>query len=419
MQRAVVFGCGETAVNNRDKIHERFCVTAYSDNNSALWGQEFDGVTVIPPAQIPEDVDIVVASGLYYREIINELIQRRPAHIFAVISDEIIQYFPENRHGEGLEFQYLPCETSLTTLQFGISSICNSKCRYCIYHSEHSAYNFNRGLMTDEILEESCKQLQAIETIKTLTFIGSGETLLHPKWSDYIARVLQACPTAERYIIYTNGMLLTKENAEKLKRIPFPKLQLVLSIDGFSPDDCEYWRKGEKFSVIRENVHRAHDILGEDVDLALSGCVVLPKTIDISNADEVESFITNSHRWRKEEFPFMNCGNLLAQPFVETIPGTRIVDASVYPSLDSCRNPFNSSAIWENGDIISCPCGYVFENPQVLRIGNIMMDRLVDVFYHGEVLQHLRRELLSGRRPAICGPCDQLSGSTVRCLQRT
>lgn len=424
MEQAVVFGCGETAAVNRDKIHQRFHVTAYTDNNPALWGEEFDGVTVIPPAQIPADTAIVVASGLYYSEIISGLLQNRIEQsdiprIYAVINGKIVRYFSENRWGDKLEFQYTPSEVCLTTLQLGISSLCNSRCRYCKFYSEYSHYDFYRGLMNDEILEEICRQIRSVHTLKTLTFVGSGETLIHPKWSEYIAKILDACPTAEECAIYTNGMLLTGENVEKLKRLPFPKLRLVLSIDGLSPEDCEYWRKGEKFSVIRENVRRAYDILGRDVDFVLSGCVVLPESVNAGNAAEVENFLKSSDRWRREEFPFMDFGNLLAQPLVANIPGTRVVDASVYPKPCSCINPFHFSAVWANGEILSCPCGYLFENPKALRIGNIMKDRIVDVFYHGEVLQELRRELSEGRKPAVCGTCSQLGGSSVRCLQRT
>lgn len=54
-----------------------------------------------------------------------------------------------------------------------------------------------------------------------------------------------------------------------------------------------------------------------------------------------------------------------------------------------------------------------------LEVKHIMKDRIVDVFYHGEVLQELRRELSEGRKPAVCGTCSQLGGSSVRCLQRT
>lgn len=242
MQRAVVFGCGETAAASRETIHQRFQVIAYSDNNPALWGTEFDGAPVLPPDQIPGDAGIVVASGLYYPEILHGLLngsagRNRP--YFAVINGEIVQYFPGQAQDK-LEFQYLPGEVSLTTLQVGISSRCNSKCRYCKFYSEYSNYQFFRGLMSDEILEEVCRQISSIDTLKMLTFVGSGETLIHPKWADYTARLLKACPTVEECVIYTNGMLLTRENAEKLKRLPFPKLRLVLSIDGVSPEDCEY-----------------------------------------------------------------------------------------------------------------------------------------------------------------------------------
>lgn len=422
MNQAVIFGCGGTAVTNRDMIHKHFHVMAYTDNNSKLWGKEFDGVSIIPPSQIPADADIVVASGLYYQEIIDGLLetgQYTAQQIFIIVNEKLIQYFPEGRHGEELEFQYFPCEVSLTTLELGISGICNSKCKYCKFYSEYSDYEFYRGLMTDEIIEEICRQLPSIDTLKNFNFVGSGETLIHPKWADYAARIIKVCPTVEKYVIYTNGMLLTKENVDSLKRLPFPKLQLVLSIDGLSPEDCEYWRKGEKFSVIRENLHRAYDVLGQDVDFVLSGLVVLPESIDTNDVDAIKSFIKTSDHWRREEFPFMTCTNHLVHPLVENIPGTRVIEASVPLSPCRCKNPFNFSTIWANGDIISCPCGFIFEDSQMLRIGNIKTDRLLDVFYHGEVLQHMRRELNSGRKPKACGTCAELGGRTIRCLQRT
>lgn len=38
MEKAVVFGCGHTAVEYRDKIHKRFHVVAYSCNRPEKWG---------------------------------------------------------------------------------------------------------------------------------------------------------------------------------------------------------------------------------------------------------------------------------------------------------------------------------------------------------------------------------------------
>ena len=98
--------------------------------------------------------------------------------------------------------------------------------------------------MGKEILDRLCGQIASIHSFTNLNLVGCGETFTHPHWPEYVTRILKARPSFERCTLYTNGMLLTKENAERLKGLSIPNLQLVLSIDGTSPEDCEYWRKG-------------------------------------------------------------------------------------------------------------------------------------------------------------------------------
>lgn len=235
MRQAVIFGCGETAVTNRDKIYEHFQVIAYTDNNPALWGQEFDGVTIIPPSQIPVHADIVVASGLYYPEIIDGMLQNRAGEIFAVVNGEIVQYSRKNLDTNQMEFTYIPQETMPITLQLGLSSYCNSRCRYCVYHSDYGSYPFAQDLMSEEVLNTVIQQISSASHFKNLILIGDGETLLHPCWFEYTSKVLQAYRTFTSCTLYTNGMLLTEENVKKLRQLPIEKLTLVISIDGTSP----------------------------------------------------------------------------------------------------------------------------------------------------------------------------------------
>lgn len=419
MEKAVVFGCGGTAEKYKDKIYGQFDVVAYTSNHPKSWGTMMDGFPVIPPAQIPEGTAIVVASN-FYSEIIHGLDLAMYNRVYVLQRGEINKFsVGPNNDPDKLIFQYPRCKVLPTILQLGLSSLCNSKCRYCLYHSEYSEYRFHQGFMSEAVLNETLRQAKSIDSFRTLTLIGDGETLLHPRWQEFVARALNTYGAFEECVIYTNGMLLTEENATKLKRLPVPKLSVMVSIDGASPEECEYWRKGERFALIRENVNRAHDILGEAAKLTVTGCVVLPASINADSADEVEDYLKRSCEWRKKEFPFAEHTNGLAVPSVEHVPGTKIVHAAVFPKMCICINPFASIVVFSNGDIISCPCGYVFQNDEKYRIGNVMKDQLTDVFYHNKVFHDMRIALSNDRKPKICGECCQLGGDRILCLQKT
>lgn len=423
MEQVVVFGCGETADSYFDKISKRFTITAYADNNPNLWGKEKNGVKIIAPAQIPNDISVLAASQSFYPEIIASTIANRDTNLYVLVNGEILAHYPGNNQTDKLEFDYPPHETNLKNLQLGLSSVCNSKCQYCLYHSEHSGYQFHQGFMSESVLEKVIKQISALpshdNSFEKLSLIGDGETLLHPQWFDFVCRVLRAKSSIQQCVIYTNGMLLTQENVEKLQQVPVEKLDIALSVDGLSPEDCEYWRKGEKFSIIRKNINNAFKILEERANFIITGCVVLPQSIDVTSARDVEGFLKYSSEWLKHEFPFAKCIAGLALPFIENIPGTKIVEASVFPKICTCDNPFHHIAIFANGDILSCPCGYIFKNNEDFRIGNVKKDNLMNVFYDSPIFNQLRNDLMDGKKPVLCGRCNQLGGSSIRCLQRT
>lgn len=422
--KAVIFGCGQSASKYRDRIRENFEVIAYTSNHPNSWGKEKDGVKVIPPQQIPTDAVIVVAAELYYGEILQGLISEAESGriIYVMNGGRIFQYHPENIHTnrpiyEKPDFVQSSLKIEPTVLQVGLSGSCNSRCRYCLYHSEYSKYDSSQGNMTEETLSKVIQQIQSVDTFYELELIGSGEPLMNPNWYEYVCRILKAKESFQRCTIYTNGMLLTEENARKLSLLPIKELDLRFSIDGISPEDCEYWRKNERFSVIRENVNRAYDILGKNVKMTVMGCVVLPADLDVQNAEEVETFLCESKMWREKEFPFVQHVNNLVVPYVK-IPGTKAVTASVFPKTCTCCNPFIRINVIANGDIISCGCGYVFKNKQEYRIGNVSKDNLIDIFYDHEVFRRLRASLEDGSFSEICGDCVQRGGNMLPCLQR-
>lgn len=425
MEKAVVFGCGHSAVEYRKEIHEKFAVAAYSCNQPQKWGQMFDGVKIIEPAQIPEETAIVVASEAYYAEILLGLAQQgvitpnRSAPVYTVLCGAFVRCFPTASPRSGWRYEYPKMEAVPITLNASLSGLCNSKCQYCGYHSEFSREKFfEQNFMGKETLEALVRQIQPIHSLKTLRLFGAGEPMLHPEWEKYAARLMNA-GSFDTVEISTNGMLLTEENAIKLKDLPIKRIVLNISVDGLSPEDCEYWRKGEKFPVIRKNIHKAYEILGQRAEMNMASCIVLPSSVRTDSYEEVARVLKESEAWKREEFPFVTIGTVLASPNANSIPGTKVVEAAILPKPINCHIPFTDIMVGNNGDILACVCGHdMYINMKGASIGNIMRDNLLDVFNHNKVLEQIRKDFLSNHNPEVCGTCARCSRSSILCLQR-
>lgn len=73
---AVIFGAGNYYREQREKLRalSEVEITAFLDNNPALWNQQIDGVTVIPPDAIKTTVcEKIVIMSIYGREIYEQL----------------------------------------------------------------------------------------------------------------------------------------------------------------------------------------------------------------------------------------------------------------------------------------------------------------------------------------------------------
>ncbi len=74
--KIIIFGVGKYYEKRKKDIEEcnDIDIIAYTDNNSALWGKQIDGVPVIPPDYIEKfSYDKIVIMTLYAQEIFNQL----------------------------------------------------------------------------------------------------------------------------------------------------------------------------------------------------------------------------------------------------------------------------------------------------------------------------------------------------------
>lgn len=75
MDTAIIYGIGNKALENLERIEEKYNIIAVSDSNSLKWGNIWQGYSVIKPSEITNyEFDwILVPSFEFYQEIYQEL----------------------------------------------------------------------------------------------------------------------------------------------------------------------------------------------------------------------------------------------------------------------------------------------------------------------------------------------------------
>lgn len=107
---------------------------------------------------------------------------------------------------------------TITTIE--LSSICNLKCLYCINRKLAESPVRRPGLMTDKVFNKTCELLQKLVdqgTQREIHLNGNGESTMDHKLCDRISRVREILGKRAHIGLSTNGLLMTKELAVKLK----------------------------------------------------------------------------------------------------------------------------------------------------------------------------------------------------------
>lgn len=94
MEKAVIFGAGETGRQSLVKLQYVYDVVAFSDNNSALWGESISGIPVLEPKRLSDMYALVfICVDLHWREI---AIQLSALNVKYVVLETYLSYRLEN-----------------------------------------------------------------------------------------------------------------------------------------------------------------------------------------------------------------------------------------------------------------------------------------------------------------------------------
>jgi len=287
-------------------------------------------------------------------------------------------------------------------LNIGLSNACNLRCQYCPRHGEKSTLNSERKkIMSWDVVNAIAEQSKMMPTLDTIMAIGIGEIFTNREWYEMIEHILNNS-IIRNVTIYSNCMLLTKDNIEKLRLMSKKaKIHLIASIDGISPQNTEYWRKGSKYEIIKENLLQTHAILSDTFSVTICCVNVLPPPKNTEYTwESTQAFLHTAGEYLRNDFPWAEVALYPCYPYVE-IPGTRALSLT-NPSKIICTNIFDTIFINATGDIADCRCTVDFDS-----IGNVLKDSMRKIFYETHSLQVTRKILRKGKYPPLCEKCEQ------------
>lgn len=272
------------------------------------------------------------------------------------------------------------------------ATFCNLKCNFCIYSRPKNEISKEQQFfqyMSDETFDIIAQQLKIFQRpIKSVSFIGTGEPLLHKKLPEMICR-LKSDNVAEQIIIVTNGTLLKKELSQALMSSGVDIIKI--SVNGLNANDY-FENCGAKinFSEFIENLSYLYEHRGK--------CRVLIKTLTSVLGD------------RNDQLFYDLYGNLCDQisiertmPYFSGVDYQNLISANVpssrYRTLQKtvkvCAAPFIRMGIRVDGTVTLCGCrvGITTENMDIRKSDLYHIWNGVE---HRQVLLNILKERFDG-----------------------
>jgi radical SAM protein with 4Fe4S-binding SPASM domain len=141
-------------------------------------------------------------------------------------------------------------------LQIETTSTCNARCHFCVY-PEAKRWG---GTMSMDLFKSIVDDTKDVPQIDTFVLHGLGEPLLDAKLEDRLWYIRQVKPGAHTEI-YSNGVYLTPERFESLKKAGLTSLVVSLNAINQEQHEAIMGLKG-KFQIVCDNLDYAIANLG-------------------------------------------------------------------------------------------------------------------------------------------------------------
>ncbi|MBL7057367.1 radical SAM protein [Candidatus Woesearchaeota archaeon] len=295
-------------------------------------------------------------------------------------------------------------------VQIEATNRCNLKCIMCAVNYERKDQKKN-----DLTINKFKNILQQFPYVKSLILNGSGEPLLNKDIFQIIEK-----PIKKNVLVgfHTNGLLLTKDIAEKI--IASDLSWLNISIDSHKKETYEQIRKGSDYEKVIANIkYLTYLIKKTNSKLELTLVIVIMNhnlkelpdyikffgSIGVENIKAQRVHIMDEYPEKKKKFVVKN-KELSKKMHIKAIEeakknGVNLTFTTFYTEEKKekgCNWPWLGPFIDVNGEVMPC-C--VINTPDILSFGNIFKEDFSKI-WNNKKYQDFRKELRSKKKPALC-----------------
>lgn len=400
----VLFGAVDN-IFSRYFCNEGFNIKKIVDNDVRLKEKTLNGIKIYPVNSLQEeDKDntiVIIMSKRHSKEMIKQIEQYNIKEYY--VAEEDFEDFEDLSivlKQSGIDVQHL----SPTTVNVELSGLCNLKCVYCPFHGA-LARKEQKGIMNWETLQKLVEQLKKIQTIRNLTVVGNGELFINPQWFEMLSYILKEMQI-DTLQMYTNGMLLNKEEVDKINSIKnVKKIDLEVSIDGRTPKECEKYRVGAVYDVIKNNLKYALNVFNGKINVAIFNLYLADEKETILN-DFVVEYANQPPVYLMADFPTLKIVSrkaVLDGDEDGEIPGLKKIKIQKKPPYTMCINTLNRMAIDYQGNLVRCSCSKGF----CQKIGNVENDDILERWINDAELNLARTHLLNKSFEVdFCSGCE-------------
>ncbi|MBL8833910.1 MAG: radical SAM protein [Rhodospirillales bacterium] len=278
------------------------------------------------------------------------------------------------------------------TLNIELVNRCNLSCIMC-YTINHKGEKHTLSL---DQMRGMAKEIKAHNLPAMIVGLGS-EALLYKDFKNVLDICLEA--GVMDLILYTNGVLLTRETSEYLVRSGISRIHV--SLDAATPETYVKIRGKPELDRIEKNIETFLEVrksLGSELPiLRVAFCV------QAENLHEREAF---RKKWEgkadRVDFQLMAPEKHVDDVKNATPDLAKKVGFFHKELLDKpwCSMPFNSLSVWADGGVTPC-CSFMGKN---LTLGNIKESSLEEI-WRGEKIEKLRNEFRTGKLNPSCELC--------------
>ena len=280
------------------------------------------------------------------------------------------------------------------------TNACNFKCEFCINHDNalYEKLGIKRGFMERRVFEkiiDDCKKFP--NKIKRIYLHHRGEPLLHKEILDFI-RFAKDAQVADQLVMFTNGALLTKEQAEKLGNCGLDLIQI--SVEGVTAEKYQAVTGCKiDYDKFLENIAHLYHKKSPDT-------VIHAKILNCGLSDSEKEKFYHDFSQISDDCYIETLIDMCPSDIMDTTLGfgrTTTQEGKELREKLVCTQPFYVTAVEYDGMVTGCTCG---DWRNTLIMGNILEEEFYNI-WNGKKFIEFRKAQLNGerRRYLSCSDC--------------